>query len=453
MPRPTGRGYALLALAILIYLVARVLGTWELYLLSLAFPAVVLLCWVTVFLSGRHIRVTRRLSRDRPVAGDEPELRSTVHNASFLPGSQLFLQGRLATLADGHVRQEVGSVPPRSQRILRVKVGRVNRGVHHLPAAQLVAEDPLGVARVVHRASEPLAVTVFPRIAFLESCALQPGIGLRQDWSGRKGLLTLGATEFRGVRPHQAGEPLNHIHWKSTAKTGALMLREMEEPAGADVTLLLDGTADSVVGKATDNNYELAVEVAGSVADFALRAGRGVSLVCHERTWRQERLTADGAGRLALLRSLAEAKADAPSPLSTVLRRLRAGGPHLLRAESVTIVSISLDRQLTRELIELTEAGARLAFLYVAGTSFANPDTDGISYLLPFLPPKDQRSAVDPGLDTGSPYALPAELRTLLLSLSAAGIPCQTIDRGDDLIHRLSLWRPGVRNSASASAI
>ena len=56
MPRPTGRGYALLALAVLTYLVARVLGTWELYLLSLAFPAVVLLCWLMVVFSGRRIR-------------------------------------------------------------------------------------------------------------------------------------------------------------------------------------------------------------------------------------------------------------------------------------------------------------------------------------------------------------------------------------------------------------
>jgi uncharacterized protein (DUF58 family) len=307
-----------------------------------------------------------------------------------------------------------------------------------------------------------MPVTVYPRIAFLDSCALQPGIGLRQDWSGRKGLLTLGATEFRGVRPHQAGEPLSHVDWKSTAKTGTLMLREMEEPAGADVTLLLDGTADAVVGSAPDNNFELAVRAVGSMADFALRAGRGVSLVCHERTWRQERLTADGAGRLALLRSLAEAKADAPAPFSSVIRRLRAGGPHLLRAESVTVVSISLDRQLTRELFELKEAGARVAFLYVAGTSFVPRDADGISYLLPFLPPQDDNSALYPGSDTVfshetgrttpvSPDTLPAELRTLLLSLASAGVPCQTVARGDNLVRRLSLWRPAVRGSAGAS--
>ena len=91
----------------------------------------------------------------------------------------------------------------------------------------------------------------------------------------------------------------------------------------------------------------------------------------------------------------------------------------------------------------------------------AHSDTAGISYLLPFLPPQDHRTVVNPGSDvapspetrqtaTVTPDSLPAELRTLLLSLSSAGIPCQTIGRGDDLVRRLSLWRPGVRSSAKA---
>jgi uncharacterized protein (DUF58 family) len=126
-------------------------------------------------------------------------------------------------------------------------------------------------------------------------------MGLKHDYNGRYGLRAIGASEFRGIRPHQPGEPLSHIDWKSTAKTGVLMLREMEEPAGADITMLLDGTAGQLVGKAPENNFELAVRAAGSIADFILRHGRGLTLVSHERERRDLRLTADGGGRRALL--------------------------------------------------------------------------------------------------------------------------------------------------------
>jgi uncharacterized protein (DUF58 family) len=466
MPRPTGRGYALLALAVITYLAARLVGTWELYLLSFAFLAVVVLSWLLVTVAGRRIRVTRSFSPDRPVAGDEPEIVSLVENASLLPGPQLTLRNHLAGLAHGDLELEVESLAPRGRKSLRAHVGLVNRGVHFLPAAQAIAEDPLGVARAVHKASDALVVTVLPRIAFLDSCALHPGIGLKQDWTGRHGVRGFGASEFRGVRPHQPGEPLSHIDWKSTAKTGTLMLREMEDPAGADVTLLLDGTAAEVSGEPPDSNFELAVRAAGSIADFVLRAGRGVSLLCHERNWRQERLTADGAGRRALLQALAETRPDASAPLTNALRHLRTGGPRLLRAESVTIVSISLNQQLARALIDLRAEGVRLAFLYLVGTSFGGTAPEAISYLLPFLPPRPKGRAAPDGaapldlvsaeVPPGVPAVahagstLPADLRALLLSLSASGIPCQTLSRGEDIVRHLSLWQPTRRSAAVA---
>ncbi len=315
------------------------------------------------------------------------------------------------------------------------------------------------MARAVHRTGDPLTVTVLPKVALLESCALHPDIGLRHDWAGRQGLSTFGASEFRGIRPHQPGEPLSHIDWKSTAKTGILMLREMDEPAGADITLLLDGTKAQVSGEPPNNNFELAVRAAGSIGDFLLRAGHGLRLLCHEHAWRRERLTADEGGRRALLQALAETQPTAAAPLAVGLQRLRTGDSRLLRAQSITVVSMSLSLQLVRTLLELRDESARPAFVYVAGESFAKADNP--SSLLPFLAPKRFGGAAHHNTAAASPIvpaepaageegsALSAEAGALLLSLSSAGIPCLTLNRGDDLTDRLSLWRPDRRGQAA----
>jgi uncharacterized protein (DUF58 family) len=274
MPRPTGRGFALLGLAAGAYVAGRMVGTWELYLFAFAFLATVIVSWLLVIATGRRIQVSRAVAPERPVAGDEPEFTFVVKNASLLLGPQLTLRSPMAGLSAEDLELEIESLAPRRSKVLKTHTGRVNRGVHLLPPVQAVAEDPLGIASAGHRVSDPLPVTVYPRVAFLESCALYPDMGLKHDWSGQHGLLTPGASEFRGIRPHQPGEPLSHIDWKSTAKTGILMLREMEEPAGADVTILLDGTAGQLLGQPPDTNFELAVRAAGSIADFALRAGR-----------------------------------------------------------------------------------------------------------------------------------------------------------------------------------
>ena len=198
------------------------------------------------------------------------------------------------------------------------------------------------------------------------------------------------------------------------------------------------------------------MRAAGSLADYVLRANRGVSLLCHERTWRHHRLTADGPGRRALLQALAETKPNAGAPLVNALRHLRTDGPHLLHTQSITVVSISIDRHLVRGLHQLQDDGAKLAFVYVSGGGFTTHTGGERSALLPFLPPSpqsaDPRDAqAAPGGNGGTAHGsatLSAEIRALLLSLSTAGIPCLTIERGDDLARRLSLTQRTRRSGA-----
>ena len=107
MPRPTARGLALLGLAVGTYLAGRVVGTWELYLFAFAFVAAVVISWLLVIVTGRRVKVARALWPERPVAGDEPELRMVVRNESWLPGPELTLRSPLAGLGTDDLEIEV----------------------------------------------------------------------------------------------------------------------------------------------------------------------------------------------------------------------------------------------------------------------------------------------------------------------------------------------------------
>ena len=242
---------------------------------------------------------------------------------------------------------------------------------------------------------------------------------MRRD-IGRRGLVRLGSTEFRNIRPHYPGEPLNHIAWKATAKTGVLMLREMDDPASGDITVLLDGTTGRVVGQAPESNFELAVQAAGSIADFILGAGRGVELLLHDGRWRQTHLSPDFDGHRRLLDLLAEVTPDARAPLVSSLQRVRTDGGRLSRTQILTVVALSLDRELVRALIALQREGRRVSVVRVAAGSFA---------LAPGIAP--------PGDDPG-----------LLVSLATAGVLCLSLERGDDLRGTLSLTTEGSLSAA-----
>lgn len=392
------------------YLAARIVGTWELYLVSVTFVVTLIVTWLLVATTGRKLTVARSVRPAQPTAGDSLVVSFHVTNGSQLPGLQVTLPNATGDLSARRQTIEFASLGPLQERTAATAPQPAARGRHHLPPLWAHAEDPLGLSRSRRRLGDHLEVTVYPRLVGLRSCALFADMGARRDL-GRRGLVRLGTSEFRGIRPHYPGEPLKHIDWKATAKTGTLMLREMDDPTSGDVTVLLDGTASQVVGEAPETNFELAVQAAGSVADFILGAGRGVNLLLHDSRWRQLHLAPDFDGRRELLDVLAEALPDARAPLSASLQRLRSNGGRLARTQILTLVTLSLDRELVRTLIALHREGQRVSIIHVAASSFA------------------------PGLS-----ATPAgESPSLLVSLAAAGVLCLTLERGADLHSALSL--------------
>ena len=361
--------------------------------------AAVLVAWGLVAVTARRLEGERTVTPTRPVAGDPLSTGLRVASGSILPGVQLTVPDPAAGLSGRQAELHVESLGPRGQRWVTSQPQPARRGVHLLPALEARAEDPLGLARAQRMLGEPLEIVIPPRLVHLASCVLWPDMGTRHE-RGRRGSVTLGASEFRGVRPHQPGEPLSRIDWKATAKTGDLMLREMDDAASGEVTLLLDATAAHVAGEPPDTNLERAIEVAGSIADFALRAGRGVRLLLPQEQWRPLRLTpgADGGERLhdALARVTPR-----EGHLGGSLRTLLGSAGRRRRTPIVTLVVLDLDRELAHEAVALRRLGVQVAVVHVTASAAAEP--------------------------------LPAEARDLAIALAAAGVPCLGVRADDDL--------------------
>ena len=141
---------------------------------------------------------------------------------------------------------------------------------------------------------------------------------------GRVLLRRTAGFDLHSVREYQQGESLRKVHWRTTAKRGELMVKELEDTPHDEVAVLLDADARSVVG----DSFDVQVRAAGSIllahAIRNRRAGLTITTsppeTCHVASF-------DGEWRRAL-ELLAAAEPTGSEPLTRFLatRRL-AGGP------------------------------------------------------------------------------------------------------------------------------
>lgn len=73
----------------------------------------------------------------------------------------------------------------------------------------------------------------------------------------------------KAVRPYRSGDAMRQIHWKTTARTGQLAVRESEGDAPwQELAVMLDASAEH-----SAESFELAVEIAASLLTQAQKLG------------------------------------------------------------------------------------------------------------------------------------------------------------------------------------
>ena len=412
--------------AVVAYLLGRLVGTYEFYVGATAFAMLVVVSWTVTLLSGSRLHVNVKVEPDNPVAGDPLEFTVHLENHSFLPTSALTLAADLAPAAGEDLALDLSPLAPRGTLTVTSSLAASRRGAFTLPAPRVTLTDPFGIARRRRPVGGELIFTVLPRIAVLRNCVFFGGHGLGR--LGRlRGALVHGSYDFRGVRPHQPGEPLSRIDWKSTAKTGVLMLREVDEPARNEVAIVVDGTVSMVVGKAPDDTYEASVAAAGSIGEFVLREGLGTVLFLHRAVDQHLPCESGQSGRMHLLQNLAATRADATVQLAESMRRNEA---LLARGMAVVVVTPAYDRGLLLALTRLRERGLPVFLVHVDARSFLAAETGS--------------GAAEPE----GPAA--AEVRRFLLRLAHSGVPSVALRRGEPLDEVLSFRSVGAESGALA---
>ncbi len=151
------------------------------------------------------------------------------------------------------------ALAPGARRALRLTLTPRRRGRIELAGLALARTDPLGLVRGLARLPLAAHITALPRRYRLPRLALP---GRRRHQPGGVSLASSvgDSEEFLALREYRPGDPLQHIHWKSFARTGRPIVKEFQDEFFERHALVLDtGTA-----RGEDAAFEDAVAVAAS---------------------------------------------------------------------------------------------------------------------------------------------------------------------------------------------
>ena len=139
------------------------------------------------------------------------------------------------------------------------------RGVHAVGPVTYEKTDPVGVISRRFETGSAVTLLVAPQVTDLPVFAG----GLTNDLDGATSQqLSMSDLAFHALREYAPGDDLRHVHWRSSAKAGELLVRQFHETRRGHVTILLDPAQSSYPRRA---DFELAVSVATSIALRAVR--------------------------------------------------------------------------------------------------------------------------------------------------------------------------------------
>jgi uncharacterized protein (DUF58 family) len=265
----TPLGWVILATIPVAFLVGYRLGWIELVVVGWA--CVVLVIVAAVYLIGRApFRVELTLPHRRVVMGEpargtiavlNPRSRRTLGVKVEIPVGAGLAELAMPGLRGGARFEHDFAIPT------------TRRGIVPVGPVRTVRADPIGLVRRELIWTESAELVVHPRTIGVPSTST----GLIRDLEGTPTRdLTSSDVAFHALREYQNGDERRYIHWKSTAKTGTFMVRQFEQTRRSHLVVALTlATGDY----ASEEEFELAVSVAGSLGVRAIRDGRTVSVV------------------------------------------------------------------------------------------------------------------------------------------------------------------------------
>ncbi len=273
----TVRGRAFLAAGLTAVTAAIIVGQDSVVRIGVLVTALPLLTAWWIGRSRYRLALTRVVAPRTVSAGQSAEVALTLSNDARTPTGVLMLEERLPYLLGTRPRFVLEGLGTGWRRHATYPIRSELRGRFEIGPMTVRVSDPFGLIELGRTFHATTTLTVTPRTVPLAA------IPLDGAWSGsgenRPRTFATGSAEDVTVREYRSGDDLRRVHWRSSARTGELMVRREEQPWQSRATVYLDNRSHVHRGQGLAGSWEAAVSATASVAVHLAQRGYVVRLI------------------------------------------------------------------------------------------------------------------------------------------------------------------------------
>lgn len=340
------------------------------------------------WLNLRSVRISRVTRSRRSQVGRIAEEQFEVTNSGWLP--KLWLEVRdHSDLPQHDASRVLNSIGARRMRRWIVRTYCQRRGRFQLGPITLSSSDPLGLFPRERELAATSTMIVYP--ATVDLPGFQPPTGMLPGGDAMRRRTHYVTTNVSSIRDYVPGDSFNRIHWRSTARTGRMMVKEFELDPTADVWIVLDLDMGAQAGDATNmpeedvnaallrqerprlqlppSTVEYGVTLAASLARHFLLEDLSVGFIAH--SGHREMIQPDRGDRqlTKILETLAVVNATGRIPFARVLTSEMENLP---RHQTLVAITASNDPQWVAAMRDLRRRGVYSMALLLAADTFGD---------------------------------------------------------------------------------
>jgi uncharacterized protein (DUF58 family) len=349
-------GTALSVASMFLGLVAVLINAPALFYMSFALIATIIACNIQSNLATKALRIERLAPKSVHV-GELVTVEIVLWSEQKIKRPLVTIQDQLPSrLAAAKVGISLPVAPAFDLPVRTMYQFRpTKRGRFRWKNTAVTATDALGLTtKTINYDTEATEVIVVPSpIPVNIELPSSAGWGINEAISGQ----AAGAgIEPRGIRPYSYGDSLRHVHWRTSARTGVLQVKEFQAGAQGSAAFLLQRQVGTDVGKGEVTSLDAMCGHALFLAEQLLRQGIDVQFPAMEdETGRRS----EGERKEEIALTLGLIMADEPGSLGAELTKVLEG----LGTGATVYVFVSIHDDTLTQAIQSARGNAQIVVL------------------------------------------------------------------------------------------